>query len=524
MGRSVARVARRLQQPLAVGAAVLGLLVVCALPLAMLAGRLLVESPSLRAFHNPVLWLLLGRSLLLSLAVAALAALIGVPMGAALAKLDVRARRLAWLLHSLPLLLPPFFSGLGWFHTWSERGLLGSASTSAWLFSDVGVVLTLGLCFAPILSLLTALGLEGVDPVLQQAAEVVAPPARVLVHILLPLAARSIALGLLLVFSLALSEVGVPLLLRVRTYSGAVFSRLGGADFDPAAATVLVLPLLVVGLSMAWLERRALGLRSVAALGAGVRGARPLQLAWPRWVVSGLVWLVVIVLAWPVVAVVARAGASGLGEALRWLGSSMVTSVMLAAVAASAITMLGVVLGHAIVRGQALARRVEPVAVLAFVVPAAVLSSGLIFTWNQRSTSAVYGSLAILVLALTGRYAVLGVRAVVASFGQVPAHYEDVASVFGASYLQRLLRVLAPLRSRALATIWLLGFLACLRDLDTVVACHPPGLDPLPVRVFTLEANAPAQLVAGLASCQVLFTVLLLALATALAPAFRGRS
>jgi iron(III) transport system permease protein len=169
-----------------------------------------------------------------------------------------------------------------------------------------------------------------------------------------------------------------------------------------------------------------------------------------------------------------------------------------------------------------LARRAELAAVLAFLVPAAVLSSGLIFTWNHRSTSAIYGGLSILVLALVGRYAVLGVRAVVAGFGQVPAHYEEAAAVFGASYTRRLARVLVPLRGRFLATLWLLSFIACLRDLDTVVSCHPPGLDPLPVRIFTLEANAPVRLVAGLASCQVLLTLLVLTLAGVLSGVKRG--
>ena len=64
------------------------------------------------------------------------------------------------------------------------------------------------------------------DGALEDAARVAAPPARVLLRIVLPAAAPAIALAALLIFTLALSELWVPMFLRVDAYPAAVFARL----------------------------------------------------------------------------------------------------------------------------------------------------------------------------------------------------------------------------------------------------------------------------------------------------------
>jgi iron(III) transport system permease protein len=72
-------------------------------------------------------------------------------------------------------------------------------------------------------------------------------------------------------------------------------------------------------------------------------------------------------------------------------------------------------------------------------------------------------------------------------------------------------RIVVPMHLRAVVGSWLLALVFCLRDLDTVVVFYPPGLEPLVVRIFTLEANGPERVVAGLAIYHVAITGLVLA-------------
>ena len=72
---------------------------------------------------------------------------------------------------------------------------------------------------------------------------------------------------------------------------------------------------------------------------------------------------------------------------------------------------------------------------------------------------------------------------------------------------------MAPLASRGLIAIWIIGYLFCLRDLGISMVVYPPGSDTLPVRIMTLMANGAPSLIAAL--CVILIAVTLLPLGVA---------
>jgi iron(III) transport system permease protein len=102
----------------------------------------------------------------------------------------------------------------------------------------------------------------------------------------------------------------------------------------------------------------------------------------------------------------------------------------------------------------------------------------------------------------------------------MPVDLEQAAATSGAGFGRRLLRIVLPLNARAVGFAWLLALLFCLRDLETAVLFYPPGGEPLPVRILTLEANGPEPVVAGLALLHVGMTALVLAAGAALLARF----
>jgi iron(III) transport system permease protein len=270
---------RRHEQRLALGVAAAAALVLGAAPLVALLAEVAAGWPQALAVlgNAPPLALLL-RSLAIALAVTALALAGGIPLGVLVGRTDARGRGLALLLHAFPVFLPPFLLALGWFQLLGARGLAGSPATSSLLFSEAGVVFVLAATLTPIATILVALGLQALDPSLEGAARVAARPLRVVARILLPAAAPAIALAALTVFSLSLSELGVPMFLRVDTFPAAVFARLGGVDYAPGEAFALVLPLVPVVVALLAFERRFVGTRSFAVLGlrSGARERLPL--------------------------------------------------------------------------------------------------------------------------------------------------------------------------------------------------------------------------------------------------------
>jgi iron(III) transport system permease protein len=524
VGRTLRRALRQREQTLVLAAAGAIVLLGSALPLA----RLLAEIPGAGTAAVGVLatsrpWMLLVRSLVLAGAVTACAAAIGAPLGLLVARTDLPGRRALWMVHAFPMFLPPFLLGLGWFQLLGREGLLGNEATARLLFSEVGLVVVLALAFSPVVTSLVALALLGMDASLEEAARVTARPWRVATRILLPAARPSLALAAIVVFALSVSELGVPMFFRVDVFPAAVFARLGGIKYAPGEAFVLALPLMPVAIGLLFLERRWVGAGSFAV--AGLRGLSraPIPLGQWRPVLGAAGWSVALAGALPLGALALRAvRGGGFGKLSQWIGQAPWTSLGTAAVAATVIAAVGLVVGHGAARRLRGASMLDALGVLTFVTPASVLGIGLIAVWNRPATRALYGSVAILILGYTARYAVVGIRAVASVILQSPVYLEEAAAAAGARFGRRLIRIILPVNSRGVAAGWLLAMVFCLRDFETAVLYYPPGREPLPVRIFTLEANGPPPVVAALALAQVLMTALVLAIGVLLLPRRRA--
>lgn len=511
MAQGVGGTLSRAQEPLALAGAALLALVAAGWPLAALALELFAAGrEALALLGQSTLWLLFLRSLVRAAAVTAGALALGVPLGLILARSDAPARRICWLLHAFPLFQPPFLVALGWFYLLERGGPWGGPATAALLMSEAGVIGVLVLTFAPVVTTLTGIALLSVDPALEEAARVSAPPWRVATGVLLPAVRPAAALGGLVVFALTVSELGVPMFLRSRAYTEAVFARLGGIDYAPGEAVVLSLPLLLLGLVLVRLERRWFGRRRLRLLGLRA-GREPLAFGSWRLPAALAAAMAASVALAPIAALGWKAAAGGgFGEIPAWLARSHWNSLATAGAAAAVATVLGVVMGHALIRARRVAGAVDALLFAAFLSPAAVLGLGIMAAWNRPATAWVYGTLAILVVAGVARYGILALRAAAVAFGQTSSAVEDAARTAGAGYLRRLSRIVLPIHRRGLSAAFLLTFVFCLRDLETAVLFYPPGGEPLTVRVFTLEANGPAGVVAALALVQVLIAAAVL--------------
>ncbi len=493
-------------------AVLVGILIL--VPLAVV-GRELIEAGAAgwAPLASARVWSLLGTTVLRSTAVTVLAVVAGSVLALLLAATDLPGRRPILLLHAFPMFLPPFLLALGWYHLLGRQGLAGGESTARLLFGEAGVALVYTVAFTPIATALVALGISGIEPSLCEAARVVARPRRVAVRIMIPAVWPSLALAALLIFTLSLSELGVPMFLRVEAYPAAVFSRLGGVAYAPGEAFALVIPLIIVALLLLLGERLLPGRRSFAVLGLRRQIEPVFRLGWWRPAATALAWPAALVALLPIAALALRAaGGGGFREAGRWLGSSLRYSLTAAVLAASGVVCIGLIIGHALARpaGNRTAIAGDALAVLGFLTPSAVLGIGLIATWNRPSTRLVYGSLAIVVLAFMARYAVIGVRTMAVVIAQNPPHLEQAAAVFGGGFLRRLASIVIPGNARGMALAWILALVFCLRDLETAVLLYPAGREPLTVRIFTLEANGPEPVVAALAVIHVAVTAALL--------------
>jgi iron(III) transport system permease protein len=456
---------------------------------------------------------LFGNSVTIALATTALSTAVGVPLGALLGRTQLRFAGAALFLHAIPLALPPFVNALTAFHLFGREGWLGCGAT--WLFGVQGCILVLTVSFAPVVTVLTWLGVRGTDPVADEAARISAGAWSTLWRIVLPQAVPSIALGAIVVFSLTLIEVAVPMFLRVHVYSSAIFARLGGFAFAPGEAAALTLPLIILS-AMLWIAGRVGPVKRSLVLPSVRTRTVPLLEAMHAKTITTVVALLAAVIGAAPILVMGIVAVRGDGFSLLsiYAGNAVSNSILYAASVSTLVVVLAVIVISAVRTYPRLVGAMDAMSWLGFLLPPALFAIGAITFWNRPATQWVYGSAGVVILALATRYAVLAIRMALAGHQQLSPSLDEAARTCGATFMQRMLRIQVPALRRFTAGAWLLVFVFCLRDIETTATLYPPDGDPLTVRLFTLEANGPPAVTAALAVVLALLTLIPLAIAS----------
>jgi iron(III) transport system permease protein len=452
---------------------------------------------------------LLYNTTLLGTGSALFATAVGVPLGIALARVPFRGRALIRLALAAPALLPPYVVGLAWVYLGGSRGVIqtvtGQDLLSTWTYSLPGAVLVLGIVFYPLSMLATEVAMRRIDSRLEEAALIDAPPRRVLWRITLPLAAPGILAAALVIFVLAVSEFGVPGLLRVRVYTTEVFTAFA-ALYDFARATLLSLPLLILSGAVATAAAVLFGERLVSTRRR--TGGAPLELdAWRTSARLAILVVVLVALGLPTAILLSEAlGARSMAAVLTGSGRAIANSLTLSAAGATVVVAVAFWLGYARARaGRRVGHVADILLIVLFAVPSTVVGVGLIGIWNRPGLLGLaYATDAMFLLAYLARFLPIAVLILAASTRYVPASHEEAAAVSGAGWLRTMARIVLPQIRLGMATAWVITFVLAFGELGVSILVAPPGESTLPIRIYTIIANTPSSNVASLALLQTL--------------------
>ena len=488
-------------------------LVSCVLPLVSMLGSSLTGSAATPSTYAALLLDARQRGLLynttvLGLSTAVLATLIGTPLGIALARIDLPWKPFVRILLAAPMLLPPYVAALAWVSPAGGAGLLahivGRDVASTWTYSLPGAVVVLTLAFYPLSMLATEVAVRRIEPRLEEAALIVTSPRHVLWQITMRLAAPSVIAAALLVFVLTISEFGVPALLQVRVFTTEVFTAFS-ALYDFGRATVLAIPLLLLSVAVAALAVAVAGERLVTTRRGLATGDMTGLYTWRSAAILAAVCVITIALILPLGLLLREAlGVRSWAATVRGSGPAITNSLLFAAIGATLATGIGLVLGYARARAR---RSVSFLADLTFValfsVPSTVIGVGLISLWNRPGVSgALYGTDAMLLLAYMARFLPVAALGMAAAVRQVPASHEEAAATAGAGWTRTMTQIVVPQVFTGLIVVWVVVLVLAFGELGASILIAPPGETTLPIRIYTLIANAPPAQVAALALLQ----------------------
>jgi len=178
---------------------------------------------------------------------------------------------------------------------------------------------------------------------------------------------------------------------------------------------------------------------------------------------------------------------------------AIVNSLMLATAAATLAVFLGVIMGWIDLRTRIPGRKIlDYASLIPLGLPGIVVAVALIQFWLAMPI-ALYGTLAILLLAYVGRYIPLGVRAANASLRQVDPSLEESAQILGASWGTTMREITLPLIRPGLFAGWLLVFVPVIQELSASILLFSSSSITLAVAIYNLYETGYIEPVAALA-------------------------
>jgi iron(III) transport system permease protein len=481
---------------------------------------------------------------------------VGLPLAIAFAWLLERtalpARRSIATLILVPMTIPSLLSAIAWIQLLDPRiGLVNVALRSAFgltaetgpfdVYSLYGMCFVQGLRLVPSAYLMIAASFRAMDPSLEeQSAMAGRGVVQTTWRVTLPIMRPALLAALIYYVIVVIESFDIPGLLgftaRVRVLSTAIYwathSEVGLPDYGLASALGAVV--LVVALILMGIYHRLTKHQERFATVTG-KGYRPRQIDLRAWKLAALalctiyvsiaVLLPFLVLLWTSVQpFYALPSWESLGraslEAYRSVARDpgvvrAVWNTMVVAVATSAATMLIAILVSWFVvrqdRGSGmLARMLATLSFLPQGVPSIVIGLALIFVY-VRFPLPIYGTLWIIIVAMTTRYLAYSSRTVTSAVMQLHGELEEASQMAGASWLRTLRRITVPLLAPAMINVFFWVAVHAMQELSMALMLYNPNTVVVSTMIWNMWQNGKTADAAVLGVLLIVLSALLLA-------------
>ena len=369
----------------------------------------------------------------------------------------------------------------------------------------------------PVMTILLTPALRQLDASLEEAARVSgAGPLFTIRRVVLPVLAPALMTVFLAGVIRGLEAFEIEQLLGTRVgifvYATRIYELIQNepADFPQAMAlSTLFLGVLVL---LAMLYQRAVGHRQIATItGQGV-SFRRMELGRSRYVISAVLVLFVLVGIYLPFAVLLIGSFMKLFGFFHiddpytlefWSGvlndqaflSSLQSSIILGLCAAGLGVIIYSLLAYALVRSSIWYKDALNILVwLPWAVPGILL--GLSFLSLMLSVPAfypLYGTYGILIVVLVVKEMPIGVHMLKTALIQISEELEQVGKVCGARWLFNYRRIILPLMSPMLVSIFAIAFMAAVKDISTIVLLGSGSTRPLSLLMLSYAMGGETQ-------------------------------
>ncbi len=507
-----------------------------------------------RTFLSPISRDLFWQPLINTLSVAfgaiALSFVIGTPLAWLLSRTDMFARR--WFATALivPYMLPAWTFALAWTTLFRNRTIGGQQgwfeamgfAPPDWLaYGQVPITIILALHYTPFIILLFGNGLRRFDSQLEDSARILGASGWTIARqVVLPLMRPALLSAVVLIFAKCLGEFGVAYVLglpvKFDVLATSLFRNI--ASRQTGVAGVLAGAIMLMGvltlLIDTYLVREARRFVTVGSKGSMNKTVKLRRWRIPATGFAGSMFLFsvglpVLTLALStVMKIPARFNLDNF-TLQYWIGTDLDTVALRTGIllspdlwsaawntlwivgsASICSGILGLLVGYVVVRTPvpALSGFLRQITFLPYLVPGIAFAAAYLslFAVQRGPIPALYGTIAILMLALMAEQMPYASRAGISAMMQLGKEPEEAAQISGAGWLRRMTRVVIPIQKGSLVTGVLLPFISGIKGLSLFVMLAVPSTDVLTtfsLRLvdyhYTQAANAVVLIIAAIA-------------------------
>jgi iron(III) transport system permease protein len=498
----------------------------------------------------------LVTTVILATSSAIICCVIAAPMGWLVARTDMPLRRTIRALVTASFVTPPFLGAIAWellaapnsgLINQAWRGLTGAPPDEHLfnIYTLPGLIFVISCYTFPYVFVLVANALDRIPGDLEDASSILGGRMWVTARrITIPLALPAVLAGALVAFLQAMTLFGSPAILALpagfHTMTTKIWSLFQYPP-KPELAAAASLPLLMLTVLLLRAENMILGRRSYTVVGGRQSDPRLVQLGGWKWVGLGLAFLVLMNPVFLPYGALLNAAFSRVASQFVSFSNFTLHNIefvffelsatklafkntfILGFLSATIGTLIAVVISYLTAR-KAIAgwRALAFLATAPVAVPGIVLGVGLFLSYT-RPPFVLYGTLWILLIAFVTIALPAAYQQLQSAFRTVNPDLEEASRILGATRLQALSHIMAPLLRTSVIATWCFIFVGVIRELSAAIILFTSETKVISVLIFDLNESGDLGAIAVLGIIMLIITFAVV-IAINRVPGFGGAS
>lgn len=451
---------------------------------------------------------LLSKSLIIAFIIALFSTLSGTGLSFLLYKTNIRFRNFFKIALLIPLFISPYILAVAW-----KDFFFIFLNNTSFISSYFGVILVLTSVFTPLSMLVIGSALSNIDSQLEESCLVITNFRSMIFKIILPLIKPALITSFVLVFIFSISEFSVPAFFGVKVFTTEIFTQFS-AFYNHSLAILQSSLLILICILLLLSERKYIA--DAPFLSMGSKGTSNKYYTIKNGNNIGMLFL----FAWFFISVVLpfvilfiqsfKDGTKNFIKAFELLIPTFGNSIGLAFVGAVIIVFVGFIAAYYQVRQTGTQKRksFDWLLLTIFAIPSTIFGISLIKFYNQPALDFIYSSYGIILIGYVGKFSFISSKLIGNAIKQIPNSLDEAAQIEGITFFMRLRKILIPLIMPALFASFIISFIFSLGELGTTIMVYPPGTEIMPIKVFTIMANAPQSLTSSMT--MIVFSITLL--------------